>query len=182
MCAATGQREPRPACAASGARPAASGALAALQAAGSTQVAAALCLARDWQAQRRLPPGPALLVSVPGAGLALGPAGWRALVARAAALAPGAAFEDALCCADAPGAALAALRAGCRLLILDGTVPAFGQVAAAAAQSGARLLAARPPALDLEGVRLDRTGGRERLLGWLRAAPPAPHDIATPSG
>ncbi len=179
MGAATGQREPEAASATREPPVAAGTARAALQAASASQAAAALRLARDWQAAGRLAPAPLLLVSVPGAGLALGPAGWRALVARAAALAPGAAFGDALCCADAPGAALAALRAGCGLVILDGAVPAFGQVAAAAAQSGARLLAARPPALDLEGLRLDREGGRARLAAWLS---PAPHDSATPSG
>jgi hypothetical protein len=120
-----------------------------------------------------------LLLSAPGAGGVLGPLGWQALVARAVAEAPGAEMADALCCGTAPGHALAALRAGCRILVLDGACPAFGAVAAAAAEAGATLLPARPPALDLRGLDLRKAGGQARLAHWLDAAP---HDSARAKG
>lgn len=101
----------------------------------------------------------------------LGPGGWRALLAAAAEAVPGARFADLLCCGDAAGFALLALRAGCRGLVLDGACPAFAQVAGAAAECGALLLPARPPALDLAGLRLDRPGGRALLAGWLGGGP-----------
>lgn len=114
---------------------------------------------------------PVLLLSAPGAAGSLGPGGWRALVARATAASPGSAFEDAICCGDAPGHALAALRAGCRLLVLDRASPAFHAVEAAAAEIGARLLPARPPALDLGTLDLRRDGARVPLARWLAAHP-----------
>ena len=108
-----------------------------------------------------------LLLSAPGAAGFLGAGGWRALVAAAARDAPGAPFQDALCCAAAPGLALAALRAGCRLLVLDAACPGFGQVAGAAASMGATLLPARPAALDLSALDLAAPHGRRILAAWL---------------
>jgi len=112
-----------------------------------------------------------LLLSAPGAAGFLGPAGWRALVAAAESACPGSPFQDALCCGDAPGQALAALRAGCRLLVLDAACPAYDNVAGAAAEAGAVLLPARPPAFDLQGLDLSKPGGRARLAQWLTAPP-----------
>lgn len=136
---------------------------------GAGEAAAALALAGG----RRV-----LLLSAPGAAGFLGAAGWRALLDAAAAAAPGLPFEAALCCADAPGLALAALRAGCRGIVLDAACPAFATVAGAAAEAGALLLPARPVALDLGGVDLGRAQGRQRLAAWLETAPhdsgPAP--------
>lgn len=114
---------------------------------------------------------PVLLLSAPGAAGFLGAQGWRALVARATAAAQGAPFQDALCCAGAPGLALAALRAGCRMLVLDGACPGFAAVAGATAEAGAVLLAGRPPALDLTRLDLARPGGQARLAAWLAKAP-----------
>ncbi|MGG5812292.1 hypothetical protein ACK8OX_23620, partial [Falsiroseomonas sp. CW058] len=71
------------------------------------------------------------------------------------------------------------LRAGCRLLVLDGASPAFAAVAGAAAECGAELLPARPPALDLQGLDLRRPGARALLARWLT---PAPHDSAVTRG
>lgn len=114
-----------------------------------------------------------LLLSAPGAAAGLGPAWFLGMVARAAAgqaLTPGP-VEAALDCGDAPGHALAALRAGARLLVLDGACPAHAAVAAAAAERGARVLPARPaPALDLRGIDPARPGGRARLAAWLAGA------------
>jgi hypothetical protein len=111
------------------------------------------------------------LLSAPGAGGALGPRGWRALVAAARAAAPGATPADLLCCGDAAGFALAALRAGCRGLVLDAACPAFAAVAGAAEEAGALLLPARPPAFDPIGLDLRRPGAAARLRAWLDAAP-----------
>ncbi|MGG5821676.1 hypothetical protein [Falsiroseomonas sp. HW251] len=116
-----------------------------------------------------------LLLSAPGAAGFLGPLAWRALVARAESLVPGAPFDDALCCGDAPGHALAALRAGCRLLVLHGACPAFAQVEAAAEVAGARLLPGRPPAFDAMDLDLRKPGARVKLAQWLAASP---HDSA----
>ena len=137
---------------------------------GAAEAAAALVLAGG----RRV-----LLLSAPGAAGFLGAAGWRALLDAAAAAAPGRPFDSALCCADAPGLALAALRAGCRGLVLDAASPAFAQVAGAAAEVGAVLLPARPAALDLGALDLGRAHGQGRLAAWLAAAP---HDSSPASG
>lgn len=118
-----------------------------------------------------------LLLSAAGAAGFLGPRGWRALLARVAELAPGVAFEEALCCGAAPGHALAALRAGCRRLVLDSGCPSFAAVAGAAAEAGAVLLAARPPALDLRALDFRKPGARGVLARWLAAHP---HDSAAP--
>jgi hypothetical protein len=139
----------------------------ALVARSAAEAAAALQLAGD---------APVLLLSAPGAAGTLGPGGWLALVGAARAAAPGATVQDVLCCGDSPGHALAALRAGCRRLVLDPGCPAFPAVQAAAAECGATLLPARPPALDLAGLDLRRPGGRARLMVWLTGDTPAPDD------
>ncbi len=135
--------------------------------------------AAEGAAALRLAPAGLLLLSAEGAAAALGARGWRALVARAAADAPGATFADALCCGDAPGLALDALRAGCRVLILEGRHAAFPAVAGAAAEAGATLLPVRPPALDLRGFDLTKPYGAARLAQWLTAHP---DDSAPASG
>ncbi len=117
-----------------------------------------------------VPPGAALLLSAPGAASFLGAGAWRALMA----LAPG--YPDALCCGDAAGDALTALRMGCRVLVLEAACPAFASVAGAAAEAGAVLLPARPPALELDVIDLRRPTGRSRLADWLAGR----HDTAPP--
>ncbi len=114
---------------------------------------------------------PVLLLSAEGAAGFLGPRGWRALLARAAAVHPGVPFQDALCCGAAPGHALAALRAGCRILVLDGGAPGFAAVAGAAAEAGALLWPKRPPAFDPVGLDLRRPGPQARLAAWFDAPP-----------
>ena len=101
------------------------------------------------------------LLSAPGAASYAGCGWWRALVAQALAEA-GRDAPDVLDCADAPGRAVEALRAGCRCLVLDPAVPAFADIAARAAASGAAVLPARPVALDLA-----RPGAARRLDAWL---------------
>jgi hypothetical protein len=118
-----------------------------------------------------------LLLSAHGAGGFAGPAWFLGVVAQAAAAHPEVTHLAALDCADAPGTALAALRAGVRLVVLDGACPAFAAVRAAAAECGAQLLAARPASLDLATLDLRQRDDLARLARWL--AMEAPQDGAT---
>mgnify|MGYP001189045833 CR=1 FL=1 len=120
-----------------------------------------------------------LLLSAPGAAGFAGAAWLLGLVAAAAAR-PGVAHRAALDCADAPGTALAALRAGVPLLVLDGACPGFAAVAAAAREVGATVLPDRPPSLDLGTLDLRRRADLARLSAWL--AMEAPQDAATSPG
>ncbi|WP_149538218.1 hypothetical protein [Siccirubricoccus phaeus] len=112
-------------------------------------------------------PAGATLLSAPGAAGSLGPAWFLALVAGAAAAHPAVPHLALLDCAEAPGQALAALRAGLPALVLDPTCAAFPALAAAAAECGALLLPERPSALDLGRLDLRRPGGRGLLAQWL---------------
>ena len=118
-----------------------------------------------------------LLLSAPSAAAWPGAAVVAAMLDRAAALHPRTPFRAALDCGSAPGLALDALRQGWRLLVLDGTHPAFPAVEAAAAEAGAALLPAAPPALDLSGIDLRRPGGRAILARHL-GVPPRDRDRA----
>ncbi|SDB68111.1 hypothetical protein [Belnapia rosea] len=113
-------------------------------------------------------PGGVLLLSAPGAAGSLGAAAFQAMVAAATEAAPGVPCRAALDCGDAPGQALAALRAGLRLLVLDPRCPAFPAVRAAAAECGAELWPERPPAFDCGPVDLTKRSGRNKLALWLR--------------
>jgi hypothetical protein len=111
-----------------------------------------------------LRPGrPITLLSAPGAALFAGCMWWRGLIGQGLAEFPLAEPLDVLDCADAPGQAMAALRIGQRLLVLDAACPAFAAVNAAASMLGAMVLTFRPPALDLAEL-----GGARRLCMWLR--------------
>jgi hypothetical protein len=105
---------------------------------------------------------PVTLLSARGAALYAGCLWWREMIARARAAHPAMPVIDILDCADAPGRALAAIRAGQKFLILAPTVPGFPAVAAIAAARGLVLLAERPPALDLA-----EPGAARRLPAWL---------------
>ncbi len=123
---------------------------------------------------------PVTLLSGRGAGVYGGVGWWRALVSAARAASPGAVAPDILDCADAPGAAMAALRGGQRVLVLDPDSPAFAAVRGAAATLGARVLPARPPALalaalglaasDLAAFDLATSGAARGLARWLAGA------------
>lgn len=125
-----------------------------------------------------------VLLSTPGAAGSLGAAWFLAMVERGAMVESGARAGGAsavpsrdacwfavLDCGDAPGHALAALRAGARRLILDPGCPAFAAVAAAAAEVGATLWAARPSALDLGRMDTLRPYGQRLLAAWLAGGP-----------
>jgi hypothetical protein len=116
--------------------------------------------------RRALAPARAVtLLSAPGAALYAGAGWWVALMAAARAAHPGRAFDDVLDCADAPGRAAEALRAGQRLLVLCGAPPAlFARVRLMADALDAEVLPERPPALDLA-----RPGAARRLADWLAA-------------
>jgi hypothetical protein len=94
-----------------------------------------------------------LLLSAPGAGAAAGPRWFLALVAQAARDFPAAHYEAVLDCADEPGTALAALRAGCRRVIFTGDAEMSGKLSEIAAAMGAAIEAGEGRALDLLGER-----------------------------
>lgn len=119
-------------------------------------------------ARAALRPGHAVtLLSAPGAAAWLGPLLWRELMAAARAAHPATPCHDILDCGDAPGHAVAALRAGCRAVVLEPACPAFAAVAGAAASHGALVLAQAPPALDLA-----QRGALRGLAAWLAPPPP----------
>jgi hypothetical protein len=109
---------------------------------------------------------PVTLLSAPGAALAGGVLWWRAVVNAARIAHPGCAMIDILDCADAPGAAMAALRAGQRHLVLW-PGPAWDRVAGAAHVLGASVLARRPASLDLA-----ERGARRVLAAHLSGGAP----------
>ncbi|MCX8133537.1 MAG: hypothetical protein N3D18_06170 [Roseococcus sp.] len=119
----------------------------------AAEVAQVLALAGD---------APLRFLSAPGAAGFLGVAGVRALLE-----AGGGWGRGVLDAGDAPGHALAALRAGFREVVLDPALPAFPALEAAFAAAGARLWPAAPPALDLARVDLSRPAGRRHLARWL---------------
>lgn len=119
-----------------------------------------------------------LLLSAPGAGGFAGPGWFLALVEQARRRHPAVPCAAALDCADAAGSALAALRAGVRIVVLDGACPAFAAVSGAAREVGATLLPARPPAFDIGRIDLRRRDDRARLAAWL--AMEVPQGLPTP--
>lgn len=81
---------------------------------------------------------------------AYGGAGFfNAIVRRARAKVPAAKSNSVLDCGDAPGLALAALRAGAEAVRFGGRPTVRAKIADIAAAHGARLLTVRPRALDL---------------------------------
>jgi hypothetical protein len=108
-----------------------------------------------------------VLLSAPGAGLYAG-AGWFAALARKATAArPGLGVLAVLDCADAPGAALAALRAGLPAIVFTGTDAMAATLAGIAETRAARVLRAAPPALDLAVLRAGDPRWQRRLAAWL---------------
>lgn len=99
---------------------------------------------------------PVTLLSASGAALSWGCLWWRELL-----LAAGHEGPALLDCAAAPGRAAEALAIGLRGVVLA-PCPSWNEIAALAAESGALLLPAPPPFLDL---RLK--GSERRLESWL---------------
>lgn len=115
---------------------------------------------------------PVLLVSAPGAALNAGPGWFKAVLDEAAAEHPGANFTAALDCAAAPGAAMAALRAGFKLVVFDVGHPSAASVLGAAAEAGAEVLGSRPEALDLGGLDPRRRDDERRIAALFATVPP----------
>ena len=115
---------------------------------------------------------PVLLVSAPGAALNAGPGWFKAVLDQAAAAFPDATVHAVLDCAAAPGAALAALRAGFKLVVFDLTHPAAASVLGAAAEAGAEVLGARPAALDLGMLDPRRRDDERRIAALFATVPP----------
>ncbi len=115
---------------------------------------------------------PVLLLSAPGAALSTGPGWFKAVLDQAAAEHPGANFTAALDCAAAPGAALAALRAGFKLVIFDLCHPSAASVLGAAAEAGAEVLGSRPEALDMGALDPRRRDDERRIAALFATVPP----------
>ena len=117
---------------------------------------------------------PVTLYSAEGAAGYAGATWFLAVVAAARADHPTATCEVVLDCGTAPGLALAALRAGCRAIVIRGEPALLRKIAAIAAASSARL----DPG-PREGLDLSRCPDPEAaVLAWLapeaqRAANPA---------
>jgi hypothetical protein len=120
-------------------------------------------------AELKIATGPGLpltLLSPPGAGAFAGPGWWRVFIASHS-LPPDSA--EILDCGISPGAALAALRAGQRLIVLRAQKTVFIDIAGRAAILGAMLLPEAPASLDLRKALASRDlrTSRDVLLGWL---------------
>ncbi len=92
------------------------------------------------------------LVSAPGAASHAGPAWFREVIAAIRAEYPDAAVNATLDCGDAPGHALAALRAGIGSIRFTGPKRVREKIAAIADALGATLETRSAPALDLAGA------------------------------
>ena len=93
---------------------------------------------------------PVTLISAPSAAGYAGPAWFRSVVEQARAAHPEVAVTAVLDCGDMPGYALAALRDGVAAIRFSGDTAE--KIADIAAQYGARVIAARPEALDLAPI------------------------------
>lgn len=110
---------------------------------------------------------PVTLLSAPSAAAFAGIGWWRALVDGVAAE-TGTEPADLLDCGSSAGLAVQALRNRCRQLVLDPFLPAWPDVAERAQRLGSVLLAERPPALELGGLRLATPVAAARIEAWLR--------------
>ncbi len=120
-----------------------------------------------------LAPGlPVTLLSARGAALYAGCLWWHTMVGEARRRCPAVPITDMLECLDGAGRAMAALRMGQAILVLD-PCPAWSEVAAAAAACGATLLNTAPPALDLAVP-----DSRNRLHDWLLRFGDIPHVLS----
>lgn len=93
-----------------------------------------------------------VLASPPDAAASMGPAMFRAVVEAARAAVPRARSLAVLDCGARPGDAMAALREGCEAVCFRGEAEIAAKLADMAEQSGARLLTALDPSLDLAGL------------------------------
>jgi len=107
---------------------------------------------------------PVTLASAAGAGAFAGPRWFFAVVAEAARTHPGATYDAVVDCADEPGTAMAALRAGARRVGFSGPEEARQKLAEIAAATNAEIESgAGAPALDLLDARDPRAACRVYL-------------------
>ncbi len=102
-----------------------------------TSFAEAVAALRNWRA-----PAVPTLLSAPAAAQFAGALWWRRLIDLAAAE-TGMACDDWLDCGDAPGQAMAALRAGCRGLVIAPTVLSVARLTELARAHGAHVVTDR---------------------------------------
>jgi hypothetical protein len=88
------------------------------------------------------------VLSIPGAASSAGAPWFHALIQAGAAEFPQVKLTAVLDCADQPGHALAALRTGCRNLLLVDSSPAWPRVRAIAEAAGARLHSSPGPTFN----------------------------------
>ena len=105
---------------------------------------------------------PIALYSAEGAAAYAGGAWFMAMVTAARADYPNAQCEAVLDCGDHPGLALAALRQGCRTIVLRSS-PARRKIAAIASARSARLDPGAKEALDLRHCRDPESA----VMSWL---------------
>ena len=91
---------------------------------------------------------PLTLISAPGAAAYAGAPWFLALVDQARELAPGLAVTGILDCAEDPGHAMAALRAGAAAIVFTGEAAVAEKLSALAAESGSAVLRERPDSCD----------------------------------
>ena len=97
---------------------------------------------------------PVTLASAPGAGAAAGPRWFLGVLAEARRAHSGAASDCVIDCADEPGTAMSALRAGAKRVRFTGGEAARQKLAAIAAELGAEIESGAPVvALDLLNSR-----------------------------
>ncbi|MGE0254948.1 MAG: hypothetical protein AB7N54_13745 [Alphaproteobacteria bacterium] len=112
---------------------------------------------------------PVTVLSGAGAALHAGPGWWREVERAARRAVPAAEATFVLDCADRPGAALAALRAGVGVIALTAPDAARRVVADIAGQSGARIArVSRRGALDLAGAARPGTLAAAHLVAARR--------------
>jgi hypothetical protein len=112
------------------------------------------------------------VISPPGAAGSAGPLWFRSLVETCVAAHPNVALTAVLDCADRPGHALGALRAGLTHLALSQSVPAWPRVKAIAQAQGAVLYGSIGPTFDARFFRDPVRACREWLAANLKELGP----------
>lgn len=108
---------------------------------------------------------PVTLISAPSAAGYAGPGWFLSVVEQARAAHPEAQVTAVLDCGDMPGYALAALREGVAVVRFSGDTT--DKIADIAAQYGARVIAARPEALDLAEIERSGRDPERACREWL---------------
>ena len=108
---------------------------------------------------------PVFVQSAPAAASHGGPGWFLGLISAALEAHPAAHLTGLLDCAADPGAAMAALRAGCRHIIFTGAPDIAEKLNSMAGPGGAQIITERPAALSLRG----RRDALPYALNWLQS-------------